>query len=176
MNGEAKKDMKRIVMIVLLAAISMVTISNALNTPEKSPLGEAVSAGVDNSSTLNETAYINLITNMWLQYSDDFVYASNILDRYVKNNTSNERAMVATASLYILNSRNLKTITSIKPPEKYSNYHNDTMAAFYYFEEYLSNIARYYETGKSNYVTEALQYYNLTTTSRDKALEEALMI
>jgi len=162
--------------MVLLALISMVTISNALNTTENNPLGETVSVTEDNSPTLNETVYVNLISNMWLQYSDDFVYASNILDRYVKNNTSSEKAMVASLSLYMLSLKDLNTIESIKPPEKYANYHNETREAFYYFEEYLLNIARYYETGKSVYVAEALQYYNLTTASRDKALDESIMI
>ncbi|NYT01366.1 MAG: hypothetical protein GKC10_01200 [Methanosarcinales archaeon] len=112
----------------------------------------------------------------WIEYTEDFVYASGILDRYVKGNITAERALTATSSVYLLNSRTLFELQDMEPPEKYANYYDLTLQTLTTFQDYLWSLGKYFETTDTKYAALSSNYYNMTSNLAQRGLEEAMFI
>jgi len=165
--------MRARISVVIVAMVATIVLSNALDVTNRALDARFMPA--NNNTTLNQTAYQELMTNVWTRFSENFILASEVLDSYVKNNTTNDSAMKAYVSAYVLNSNDLEAINRIDPPAMYVDYNEYTTSAFYNFNEYLLHMAKYFETRSPHYAAEALEYYNLTTISRDKALDEMVL-
>ncbi len=126
---------------------------------------------VDNL-TQSESNYLNLSNAVWNMYSEDLIYASQILDEFVKNNISSRNAMMATTSVYILDSITASNVDKVNPPEKFILLHRDTAQAFNYLEGYLWNLAKYYETGAGKYASIARDSFNSSILFKGKAEEQ----
>ena len=125
-----------------------------------------------NNLTQSELNYLNLSNTAWNMYNEDLVYASQILDEFVKKNISSRNAMMATTSAYVLDSITASNVAKTNPPEKFILLHRDTTQAFNYLQSYMWNLAKYYETGEGKYATVARNSFNSSIQFKEKADEK----
>ena len=108
---------------------------------------------------------------IWNSFVENFDYQWEILNSTAQGNGSNESirdAMVATTALLVLNSQGLAEAESITPSEEFRDFHNYTVTSMKYFNIYLYNMAKLFETRKARYsntgreaLNYSVQYYNL---------------
>jgi|GEM_PF-3239332 len=127
-------------------------------------------------NSLNDSQFLKLMDRVWMEYTEDFVYTSGILDRYVHGNITAERAMTATMSIYLLNSKTMSALQGIEPEEKYANYYDITVQTLTTFQDYLWSLGKYYETTDPKYAALSSDSYNLTSSYAQKGLEEAMFV
>lgn len=128
-----------------------------------------------NAQSQNESSYINLTNTIWGFYNEDLKYSSKVLDEYVKKNISSSEAMQAMTSVFTLNYQATSMFPRIKPPEKYSEYHNNTVGALLTLQGYILNLAKFYETGNAGYGRTAQALFNQTIMLHDKAIEAGII-
>jgi hypothetical protein len=109
---------------------------------------------------LNESSYNKAMDQVWDQYNEEFNYSSSILDEYVTKNISSREAFSSTISLFVLNKETLNAIMLIRPPQEYSEKHNISIYAMVNLEDFLWNMAKYYETEKKIYAIQARGKFN----------------
>lgn len=119
-----------------------------------------------------ETAYVNSSDIAWHQYSEDLFASSVVLNDFVQKNITRREAMTETMGIYLLSFQAVSQLNQLKPPERYSTYHNYTILSMTGLQWYLWNMAKFYETGNSGYAMVARDNFNSTKSWRDKALEE----
>jgi len=119
-----------------------------------------------------ETAEEAAERRIWNSFVENFDYQFEILNATKQSNATNESlrrdSMVATTALLVLNSQGLAEAESITPSEEYRDFHNYTISSMKYFNIYLYNMAKLFETRKPKYSTSAMdalnysmEYYNL---------------
>lgn len=119
----------------------------------------------------NETEEAVVERTIWNSFVENLDYQGELLNSTAQGNASNETirdVMVATTALLVLNSHALAEAESITPDEKYKDFHSYTVNSMKYFNIYLYNMAKLFETRKSKYSTTgrdalntSLEYYNL---------------
>jgi hypothetical protein len=124
----------------------------------------------------NESQYFNLTNALWGYYNEDLSYSSEILDEYVRSNITRQEALEAITSTIVLNSKAADTVAELTPPEMYRSYNENTANAFAYFQAYLFNLAKYYQTGNTAYASEARDLFNGSLEYHDKAIESQIGI
>jgi uncharacterized protein with NRDE domain len=123
----------------------------------------------------NESSYLNLSNKMWGFYNEDLKSSSKALDEYVKKNISSNEAMQAMTSVFMLDYQATSMFARIKPPEKYSEYHNNTVMAIITLQGYILNLAKFYETGNPGYGRTAQALFNQTIMYHDKVIEGGII-
>jgi hypothetical protein len=128
------------------------------------------------NTAINETDYVSLSNKVWSLYNEDLAYSSNVLNEFTKKNISNKEALGSTLEVFLLNSQTTGLINQIEPPEKYSTYHNNTVSAMAAFQNYLLNLAKFYETGNIGYAQAAKDLFNESLEYHDKAIEASIFM
>ena len=158
-----------ILLVLAMASTWIISVSGA-NQNIKG-VGESI-IPVTVSKIENESAYKEFLNTTWSQYMDDLNYSSVILSGFVKKNLTNREAMISTTSLFVLTAQTDSAMDNVKPIQKYSNSHNDTLQALSNLEGYLWNIAKFYETDNTIYAIKARSDFNKSLSFYEKAHEE----
>jgi len=115
------------------------------------------------------SSYQNVSNLIWRQYNEDFTYSSYILDEFVKNNISNQEAMINTVAVFTLTSELVVAVNLITPPEDYLDYHHYTLQSLINLKGYFWNLAKFYETGDTQYAIQSRERFNTSVDYRKKA-------
>jgi hypothetical protein len=163
--------------LTLVAAISIsnvtATISIDQSLPAKdvsSPTLKTMQAG---NTTTNETVARLLVLRNWNNFVENFDQQSKINNETARGNISYDQAMILSTSLLVLNSQALAEGERVVPGEKYSNFHEYTLNAMRYFNVYLYNIAKLFETRQGTYARNARDAFNASLESYTKGKDEA---
>lgn len=123
------------------------------------------------SDETNESEEAGVERRIWNSFVENLDYQGELLNSTAQGNASNETirdVMLATTALLVLNSQALAEAESITPDQKYEEFHGYTINAMKYFNIYLYNMAKLFETRKSKYsntgreaLNLSLEYYNL---------------
>jgi len=169
----------------VLLALFILAATAAMSMPPVSAQDESSSAGMIDQPVLkimqaqdagdpDEGATEKRI---WNTFVENFDYQWEIWNATVHGNGSNQsikEAMIATTALLVLNSQGLAEAESTVPSEKYGDFHNYTVSSMKYFNIYLYNMAKYFETRKTKYSTAAtdalnnsIKYYDLGKTEAE---------
>ena len=157
------------VLLILLVGTTVAVGSNGLSATNETTNAKKL------TQAQNETSYINLSNKIWGFYNEDLKYSSKVLDEYIKKNLSRGEAMQAMTSVFILDYQATNMFARIKPPEKYSEYHNNTVNAIITLQGYFLNLAKFYETGLPGYGKSAQALFNQTIKYHDKVIEERII-
>jgi hypothetical protein len=133
------------IFFLALIMLSLLTLGSA-------QMVESKAASVDANGTS--------ILRGWNQFVENINSSSDVLDKAIHGNMSNDDAMVLTTSLFVLSSQALSDLGQIKPSEKHAEFKNYTMNGMFYFNKYLINMAKYFETKDGRYVILAREYFN----------------
>lgn len=105
---------------------------------------------------------------IWNTYVENFDYQGEILNGTLQGNASYREAMIATTALFVLNSQDLAGAEMVTPGEKYKDFHNYTINAMRYFNVYLYNMAKLFETRDASYsaigrdaFNQSMEYYDM---------------
>lgn len=112
------------------------------------------------ATRMNESSYkifLNMVQGM---YREDFNYSGGILENYVNKTISNRDAMEATTSTFILTSHGIALLEANRPPAIYENTYNNTLLGMKYLGAFLWNMAKFYETNRSQYLVQARSNLN----------------
>ncbi|HPW73585.1 MAG: hypothetical protein IPI63_08040 [Methanothrix sp.] len=169
----------------VLLALFILAATAAMSMPPVSAQDESSSAGMIDQPVLkimqaqdagdpDEGATEKRI---WNTFVENFDYQWEIWNATVHGNGSNQsirEAMIATTALLVLNSHGLAEAESTVPSEKFEDFHNYTVSSMKYFNIYLYNMAKYFETRKTKYSTAAtdalnnsIKYYDLGKTEAE---------
>ena len=166
--------------IFIVALLLIFGISNVLSAVQV-PQGLNESQQGDNGTVLNvmqvdnESICQELLKTAWIQYREDILYSSSILDEFVEGKITNREAMITTTSIIVLTSRTIEIVNKMNPPAKYVKYHDYTANALEQLEEYLWCMSKFYETGGRNYILDASTSYNNSIYYYEKAIEESML-
>jgi hypothetical protein len=162
--------------LTLVAAISISNVTATISTdnslPAKdvsSPILRTMQAG----NTTNETVARQLVLRNWNNFVENFDQQSKINNDTARGNISYGEAMILSTSLLVLNSQALAEGERIVPGEKYSDFHEYTLSAMRYFNVYLYNIAKLFETRQGIYARSARDAFNASLDSYTKGKDEA---
>lgn len=159
--------------LLILVAAAMLSIQ-AASAQDASPSTEKdqpvlkVMQVQEGTETAEEVAE----RRIWNSFVENFDYQFEILNATKQSNGTNASlrrdSMVATTALLVLNSQGLAEAESITPSEELKDFHNYTVTSMKYFNIYLYNMAKLFETRKPKYSTSAMdalnysmEYYNL---------------
>ena len=87
-----------------------------------------------------------------------------------------EEAMVATTALLVLNSQSVADAQSITPDEKYTDFLSSTINAMKYFNIYLYNMAKLFETRDGRYSAVGREAFNRSMQYYEAGKSEAEFI
>jgi len=166
--------------MLIMALLLVLGISNVLSAVQVAQeLNESQQGGngtvLNVISVENESIYQELSKTVWIQYNEDVLYSSSILDKFMDGELTNREAMVTTASTIVLTSQTIETVNKMNPPAKYVKYHNYTANALEQLEKHLWCMSKFYETGKRNYILEAGTSFNSSIYYYEKAIEESML-
>jgi len=121
----------------------------------------------------NETSDGQSEMLIWNGFVENFDYEGEILNKTLQGNMTSEEAMTATAALLTLNSFGLTEAEKVKPSESYADFYNYSINAMKYFNVYLYNMAKIFETGDARYTQEARDAFNITMDYYTQGKDEA---
>ena len=166
-----RKYILAIMALFSLAAIGMMSAtatssdSKSLSAADLSDqLLKTMQAGVN----ANDTAAGQSEMRIWNSFVENFDYQGNILNGTLQGNMTYGEAMVATTALFVLNSQSVADAQRMIPDDKYADFHNATVNAMIYFNVYLYNMAKLFETRDGRYsaigreaFNRSMDYYNM---------------
>jgi len=162
--------------LTLVAAISISNVTAITSTDQSlptkdvsSPILRTMQAG----NTTNETVARLLVLRNWNNFVENFDQQSKINNDTARGNISYGQAMILSTSLLVLNSQALAEGERIVPGEKYSDFHQYTLSAMRYFNAYLYNIAKLFETRQGVYARNARDAFNASLDNYTKGKDEA---
>ena len=164
--------MNALLALLILIATAMLSMQAAsAQDASSSPVVDQPVLKVMQVQEETETAEEAAERRIWNSFVENFDYQWDILNSTAQGNGSNESirdAMVATTALLILNSQGLAEAESITPSEEFRDFHNYTINSMKYFNIYLYNMAKLFETRKAKYsdagrdaLNYSVEYYNL---------------
>jgi hypothetical protein len=163
--------------LTLVAAISISNVTATTSTDQSlpakdvsSPILRTMQAG---NTTTNETVARLLVLRNWNNFVENFDQQSKINNDTARGNISYGQAMILSTSLLVLNSQALSEGERIVPGEKYSEFHKYTLNSMRYFNIYLYNIAKLFETRQGTYARNARDAFNASLDNYTKGKEEA---
>ena len=159
------------IFILITTAIMSIQAASAQDISHSSDVTDQPILKIMQIQNTEETAEEAVERKIWNSFVENFDYQLEILNITAQGNASNEsmrNAMIATTALLVLNSQGLAEAESITPSEKFRDFHNYTVSSMKYFNIYLYNMAKLFETRKGKYsiaATDAfnysMEYYNL---------------
>lgn len=159
-----------IVALFVLAAMGVINAAATTNEPV------LITMQADNSSEVNETLAGQLALKSWNTFVENFDYQGEILNRTVNSNMSYDEAMVSTVAILVLNSQALAEAEKINPGDKYAEFLNYTINSMTYFDIYLYNMAKLFETRDGKYSRIGRDAFNISMDYYTEGKKEAEFI
>jgi hypothetical protein len=131
------------------------------------------SAQIVESKTASVDANGTSILRGWNQFVENINSSSDVLDKAIQGNISNDDAMALTTSIFVLNSQAISDLAQIKPSKDYAKFKNSTINGMVFFNKYLINMAKYFETKDGRYVLLARDYFNKSQEYYAQGRDEA---
>jgi hypothetical protein len=163
--------------LLSLAAIGMMNATAISSDSEgvsagdaSDPLLKTLQAGV------NDTAAGQSELRAWNSFIENFDYQGVILNETMQGNMTYEEAMVATTALLVLNSQSVADAQSITPDEEYADFLSSTINAMKYFNIYLYNMAKLFETRDGRYSAVGREAFNRSMQYYEAGKSEAEFI
>lgn len=167
------------VLALILAAISILNVTAAMSTDRSvsmkdanNPILETMQAG-NASNEANETLEKQLVLANWNSFVENFLYQGQINNDTARKNITYDEAMARSTALLVLNTQALAEGERIVPGEKYSDFHDYTINAMKYFNSYLYNMAKLFETRDGAYARSARNALNVSMDYYTKGRNEA---
>ncbi len=149
--------------LFVLAAIAVTSV-NATSAPDTSltpaQMNQPVLKTMQAETQVNDTQEGQAEKRIWNTFIENFDYQGEIFNSTLHSNASYGDAMIATTALFVLNSQGLADAESITPGEKYEDFHNYTINAMKYFNVYLYNMAKLFETRNARYSVVGREAFN----------------
>lgn len=162
--------------LTLVAAISISNVTAITSTDKSLPAKDAsdsILKTMQAGNTTNETVARLLVLRNWNNFVENFDQQSKINNDTARGNITYNEAMILSTSLLVLNSQALAEGERIIPGEKYSDFHKYTLDSMRYFNVYLYNIAKLFETRQGIYARNARDAFNASLDSYTKGKDEA---
>ncbi len=170
---------KRVFEIMVLFSIAAIGMMNAAgmsgfdkdlsDKDVNEPLLRTMQAG----QQTNETRAGQTILRDWNDFVENLNYSSDILNESVHGSLPYRDAMVLTSTLLVLNSNAMAELQGVNPGEEYADFHSATLNAMAYFNTYLFNMAKFYETEDGKYVSVARENFNMSQAYYTRGKSEA---
>jgi hypothetical protein len=173
---QMKRNMLAILALTLVAAISILNATAITSIDKSSSIKDAnnsILKTMPAGNTTNETVARLLVLRNWNNFVENFDQQSRINNDTARGNLSYNEAMILSTSLLVLNSQALAEGVKIVPGEKYSDFHEYTLNAMRYFNVYLYNIAKLFETRQGTYARAARDAFNASLDNYTKGKDEA---
>lgn len=164
------------VLALTLVAASILNVTATMSTDGSSSIKNAndpIMKTMQADNTTNETLTRLLVLRNWNNFVENFDQQSKINNDTARGNITYNEAMILSTSLLVLNSQALAEGEKIVPGEKYSDFHTYTLNAMRYFNVYLYNIAKLFETRQGIYARAARDAFNNSLDSYTKGKDEA---
>lgn len=143
-----RKYMTAMMALFVLAAIAIMN-ATAISATEQT--GQLILKTMQAGTPANVTPEGKSEMKLW----NGFVENSNteylIVNATLNGNATYEYAMIATTTLLVLNSQALADSERMIPEDEYKDFHNYTINAMKYFNVYLYNMAKFFQTKDGRY-------------------------
>jgi hypothetical protein len=172
---QMRKNILAVLALTLVAA-SILNVTATMSTDGSSSIKNAndpIMKTMQADNTTNETLTRLLVLRNWNNFVENFDQQSKINNDTARGNITYNEAMILSTSLLVLNSQALAEGEKIVPGEKYSDFHTYTLNAMRYFNVYLYNIAKLFETRQGIYARSARDAFNNSLDSYTKGKDEA---
>ena len=167
------------VLALILAAISILNVTAAMSTDRSvsmkdanNPILKTMQAS-NASNAANETQVKQLVLANWNSFVENFLYQGQINNDTARKNITYDEAMARSTALLVLNTQALAEGERIVPGEEYSDFHDYTINAMKYFNSYLYNMAKLFETRDGAYARSARNALNVSMDYYTKGRNEA---
>lgn len=153
-----------LVALFILAATAMMSIqtASAQDVSQSPEIVDQPALKIMQIAETNNTAEKAAEMRIWNTFVENIDYNLDIYNS-TQGNASNESyrdAMVANTALLVLSMQSLAEAESVTPTEPYRDFHNYTITSMKYFNIYLYNMAKHYETRKPKYSTSGMEALN----------------
>ena len=168
-----RKYMTAMMALFVLAAIA-ITNATAISATEQTsqPILKIMQAETPANGTLEGQSEMRV----WNNFVENFNYEGVILNGTLRGNTTYEYAMIATTAVLVMNSQALADSERMIPEDKYKDFHNYTINAMKYFNVYLYNTAKYFQTRQGRYYAIGRDALNQSSDYYNKGKNEAEFI
>ncbi len=173
-----RRNTLAVLALTLVAAISILNMTAAMSTDKSvsmdanNPVLKTMQAG-NASNAANDTPERQLVLANWNSFVENFLYQGQINNDTARKNITYDEAMVRSTALLVLNSQALEDGEKIVPGEEYSDFHDYTLNAMRYFNIYLYNMAKLFETREGAYARSARNALNVSMDYYTKGRNEA---
>lgn len=164
---------KHLLAIVALFVIAAMSVVNGAAISDEPVLMTMQSA---NGNEINDTQAGQLANKSWNTFVENYDYQSEILNQTLNGNITSNEAMVSITALFVLNSQALDEAKRMNLGEKYATFHNYTINSMTYYNVYLYNMAKLFETKNGKYSRIARDAFNLSKEYYEMGKEEAEFI
>ena len=171
-----RRNILAVLALALVAAISILNVAAAVSTDKSSSINDAndpVLKTMQAGNTTNDTLIQLAVLRNWNNFVENFDQQSKINNDTARGNISYDEALVRSVSLLVLSTQALADGEKIVPGKKYSDFHDYTLNAMRYFNVYLYNIAKLFETRQGLYARSARDAFNSSLDYYTKGKDEA---
>ncbi len=171
-----RRNTLAVLALTFVAAICILNATATMTTDKSLPIKDAkdpILRTMQAGSAANETVTGQLVLRSWNSFVENFDYQGQILNDTARGNATYGEAMVQSAALLVLNSQALAEGEKIVPGEKYQDFHDYTLNSMKYFNVYLYNMAKLFETRDGRYARTARDAFNLSVDYYTKGKDEA---
>ena len=174
-----RRNTLAVLALTLVAAISILNVAAAMSTDKSVSMTDAnnpvlkTKQVVNANNAANDTSERQLLLANWNSFVENFLYQGQINNDTARKNITYDEAMTRSTALLVLNSQALADGEKIVPGEEYSDFHDYTLNAMRYFNVYLYNMAKLFETREGAYARSARNALNVSMDYYTKGRNEA---
>ena len=167
---------KYMIAMMALFVLAAIAITNATAISATEQMSQPILKTMQAETPANETLEGQSEMRVWNSFVENFDYEGVILNGTLQGNATYEYAMIATTALLVLNSQALADSERMIPGDKYKDFHNYTINAMKYFNVYLYNMAKLFETRDGRYSAMGRDAFNQSMDYYAKGKSEAEFI
>jgi len=174
-----RRNILAVLALTLVAAISILNVTAEMSidksvsvTDANDPILKTKQVVSANNAT-DETPERQIVLANWNSFVENFLYQGQINNDTAQKNITYDEAMTRSTALLVLNSQALAEGEKIVPGEEYSDFHDYTINAMRYFNVYLYNMAKLFETRDGAYARSARDALNVSMDYYTKGRDEA---
>jgi hypothetical protein len=174
-----RRNTLAILALTLIAAISILNVTTVMSADKSVSVMDAnnpilkTKQVVSANNATNDTTERQLVLANWNNFVENFLYQGQINNDTARKNITYDEAMTRSTALLVLNSQALVDGEKIVPGEEYSDFHDYTLNAMRYFNVYLYNMAKLFETRDGVYARSARNALNVSMDYYTKGRNEA---
>jgi hypothetical protein len=174
-----RRNTLAILALTLIAAIGILNVTTVMSADKSVSVMDAnnpilkTKQVVSANNATNDTTERQLVLANWNNFVENFLYQGQINNDTARKNITYDEAMTRSTALLVLNSQALVDGEKIVPGEEYSDFHDYTLNAMRYFNVYLYNMAKLFETRDGVYARSARNALNVSMDYYTKGRNEA---